>query len=164
MVIERLIERDADRLRAVRLRALEDAPDAFGSTHAEALTRGRDNWAAQLRNLATFVAVRDGVDVGMARGGPDHDRPGTAFLLSMWVAPEARGLGAGGALIDAIIAWARGAGFERLVLDVGDHNRAAIALYQRKGFEPTGVTGSLPAPREHVREHERALELTTDAS
>lgn len=162
-MIERLNEHAADRLRLVRLRALEDAPDAFGSTFDEAAAKPVSDRRAQLRDLATFVAVHDGVDVGMVRGGPDQDRPGTAFLLSMWVVPEARGQGVGSALIDAVVAWARGAGFSRLVLEVGDGNCAAIALYARKGFTPTGVVGSLPPPRDHVLEHERVLDLLVEA-
>ncbi len=37
-------------------------------------------------------------------------------------------------------------GLARLVLDVGNSNHLAIALYERKGFKPTGVTGHLPPP------------------
>jgi ribosomal protein S18 acetylase RimI-like enzyme len=77
----------------------------------------------------------------------------------MWVAPEARGQGVGNALIDAVIEYARSSGAIRLLLDVGDHNQQAIALYARKGFKPNGQTGSLPAPRNHIREHQRELRL-----
>ena len=63
------------------------------------------------------------------------------------------------ALIDAVLGWARVGGARRLLLDVGDHNQPAIALYARKGFEPNGETGSYPAPRNHIREHQRELQL-----
>jgi ribosomal protein S18 acetylase RimI-like enzyme len=65
----------------------------------------------------------------------------------------------GDALLRAAVAHARDLGARRLLLDVGDHNAHAIALYARHGFEPTGRTGTLPPPREHVLEHERAREL-----
>lgn len=39
-----------------------------------------------------------------------------------------------------------------------DVKRAGIRLYVRKGFEPTGVTGTLPPPRVHILEHQRGLE------
>lgn len=158
-MIEQLDERAGRRLRSLRLRALADAPDAFGSTLEEAAERPMADWTAQLRDLATFAAVCDGADTGIVRGGPDHDRPDTAWLLSMWVAPEARRRGVGSALIDAVVVWARAQGFSRLALEVGDLNHAAIALYGREGFAPTGAVGSLPAPREHVLEHELALDL-----
>ncbi len=77
----------------------------------------------------------------------------------MWVAPQQRGRGLGGAIVDAVVAWARAEGHSRLLLGVGDDNAAAIALYASRGFEPTGVTSTLPPPREHILEHERALVL-----
>jgi ribosomal protein S18 acetylase RimI-like enzyme len=154
--VERLSPEEAPRLRALRLAALTEAPDAFGSTLAESAARSLADWARQLEKLPTFFAVHEGRDVGMVRGDAHEGVLGEAFLLSMWVAPEARGQGVGEALIEALLDWARGAGFQRVVLDVADQNAPAIALYARCGFVPTGETGSLPPPREQVREHRRA--------
>jgi ribosomal protein S18 acetylase RimI-like enzyme len=80
----------------------------------------------------------------------------------MWVAPEYRRQGVGSRLIDTVIDWARAQGFSRLALDVADHNSAAVELYARHGFAPTGETASLPPPRAHIREHRRALLLRHD--
>jgi GNAT superfamily N-acetyltransferase len=157
--IQRLTPNEGERLRAIRLRSLGEAPDAFASTFQETAARPPENWRQQLEHLATFVAVLDGVDVGIVRGTHYDGKPGTAILLSMWVAPETRGKGAGEALIDAVVDWARSHGFVRLVLEVADDNARAVALYARKGFEPTGETSALPEPRDHIREHERAMEL-----
>lgn len=157
MNIKRLTAAEGLRLRAIRLRALADAPDAFGSTYAEAAAR--PSWAAQLQEFATFVAVVDGKDVGLVRGVGDDVQPDVAWLISLWVSPEARGKGVGEALIDAVVAWARASGARRVLLDVGDHNQPAIALYARKGFAPNGTVGCLPTPRSHIREHQRELQL-----
>ena len=157
--IRRLAPEEAPRLRAIRLRSLADAPDAFGTTYDEAAALPLDSWAAQVREIRTFVAVVDGEDAGLVRGARDDSRIDTAWLISIWVAPEVRGQGVGEALIDAVVEWARAGGARRLLLDVGDHNRPAIALYARMGFEPNGTTGSLPAPRDHIREHQRELRL-----
>jgi ribosomal protein S18 acetylase RimI-like enzyme len=143
------------RLRSIRLRALRDAPDAFGSTFEEANAWSADSWSDQLRTLPTVVAVKDGADVGMARYGPDDTRARTGWLISLWVAPAARRMGVGSALTDAIVELARAAGVTRLLLDVADSNAAATALYEAKGFAPNGEIGSLPPPRTHVREHQR---------
>ncbi|MDC0668038.1 GNAT family N-acetyltransferase [Nannocystis radixulma] len=158
-MIVRLGAHEVDRLRTLRLAALRDAPDAFGSTLAEAAARSAADWQRQLVDLATFVAVDAGRDVGMVRSARHPDEPTTGELLSLWVTPTARGRGVGAALVDAVVDWAGAEALHRLVLDVGDHNAAAIALYARKGFMPTGVTGTLPPPRTHVREHQRAREL-----
>ncbi len=160
MTIERLATEDWQRLRAIRLRALQEAPDAFARTHAEEAEFTPEDWQARLfGDAATFVAVIDGADAGLATGAKWRGRDGVAGLFGMWVAPEARGGGAGLALVQAVIDWARASGFKRLALDVGDDNLPAIGLYERAGFEPTGATATLPPPRDHIAEHERALEL-----
>ena len=80
----------------------------------------------------------------------------------MWVDPSARGQKVGEKLIDAIVSWARARGVSRLLLEVADDNAPAVALYDRRGFEPTGETGTLPPPREHIHEHRRSLKLDGD--
>ena len=155
---------DLDLVRATRLRALTDTPDAFWTTEAEARAEPRTRWRERLAapGGATFVAVGAGDPtpaLGMVFGGPHHDLPGQAGLYGMWVAPEARRSGVGGRLIRAVIAWARAAGYPRLLLEVGDSNTPAIATYRALGFAPTGRRGAMPAPRDHIAEHELALEL-----
>lgn len=156
---EQLKSHEVSRLREVRLRALQDAPDAFGATFAEASARSEDDWEKQLAELPTFVAVDEGRDVAMVRCKRDEHRAGTAWLLSMWVAPEVRRGRVGSALVDLVVTWARSNGIARLVLDVADLNVAAVAFYEFKGFRRNGNVGSLPPPRQHIREHQRELAL-----
>jgi GNAT superfamily N-acetyltransferase len=149
---------DADRLRAIRLRSLRDAPEAFSATFAESAARSTEAWQRQLRELATFIAVADGQDVGVVRGGP-HDRfPDAAHLLSLWVAPEARRQGIGLALVDAVIEWARSEGRRRLFIDVFAQNEPAIAVYRRARFVPNEV-GAPPGSSRNDREIQLVLAL-----
>lgn len=157
--IQRLKPCEGERWRSLRLASLGDAPDAFGTTLAQARARGPESWTRQVLEFPTFVALLDGVDVGVARGASSVERPRAAFLLSMWVAPNARGKGVGGALVDAVVERAHADGFSELVLDVADANKSAIALYARKGFQPTGEKSTLPPPRQDIRQHRRALAL-----
>lgn len=106
-----------------------------------------------------FVAVVDGVDVGLAACAEHRDSDGSAHVISMWVAPQARRVGAGRLLLDACVAWARERALTPVRLEVVDANAAAVTLYERYGFLPTGVVGTFPPPREHLSEHERALHL-----
>jgi GNAT superfamily N-acetyltransferase len=64
--------------------------------------------------------------------------PSGPVLVGMFVAPEERGRGVGAALVEAIADWARAANAARLRLWVTSTNGAAISLYRRCGFEPTG--------------------------
>ncbi len=152
--IVRLQAEEWSRLRALRLRALADAPEAFGSTYEETAARPEDSWRHQVRVLATFVAVSDAADVGMVRAVAMPDDPSTAELLSMWVDPAARGHGVGEALVDAVLAWARAEGHRRVMLDVKNGNASAIALYRRAGFERLGTT-----PGAEGTEHRRVRTL-----
>ncbi|MCB9744615.1 MAG: GNAT family N-acetyltransferase [Alphaproteobacteria bacterium] len=93
----------------------------------------------------------------MVRAAPDPEDPHRAWLISMWVAPVARGSGASDRLVRAVIEHARRSGREALLLDVGDHAPRAIALYARHGFEPEGWRGPMPPPRAHLSEHRRIL-------
>ncbi len=157
--IQQLKLSDWQRFRTIRLRALEESPDAFGSTLEREQKFTAEEWPIRLtrENVATFIAVSDEEnDLGLTVGAPYDDAVG---LFGMWVAPEARGTGVGGALVDAVIRWAKQSGHQRILLDVGDDNTPAITLYESKGFVRTGITGTLPPPRESITEHQRAILL-----
>lgn len=70
---------------------------------------------------------------------------GQLLMDGIAVAPQARGLGIGSALLDAVCQHALKCGVAELRLDVIDTNPRARALYERKGFAagPTSQTGLL---------------------
>ncbi len=131
--IERLQPGEGDRWRSIRLKALQEAPSAFGTTYAEASRWSAARWEAQIVDFATFLAVLDERDVGVARGAAHH-RSDVRELVGMWVDPTARRRGIAARLIDSVAAWATAAGATVLVLDVVAANAPAIALYERAGF------------------------------
>ncbi len=61
-------------------------------------------------------------------------------------------------LVDAVVGRARSEGIRKLVLDVADKSRSAIA-HEHKAFTKTGVVAAQPTPREHFLEQEYALFL-----
>ncbi|MCB9529980.1 MAG: GNAT family N-acetyltransferase [Myxococcales bacterium] len=61
---------------------------------------------------------------------------GRLLMDGICVDPDARGLGIGSALLDAIVAEARRRKLVEVRLDVIDRNTRARALYLRKGFRP----------------------------
>jgi GNAT superfamily N-acetyltransferase len=148
--IRRTTEDDWERLRDVRLRALEEAPYAFGST----LERERGRTEAEWREWAehgrwgrgvTFVADEGDRFVGLASGFPEDDEPDAVHLVAMWVDPSFRRSGIGRALIDAVVGWARDTGARAVHLWVADGNDAAMALYRSYGFEASGTRQPLPS-------------------
>jgi ribosomal-protein-alanine N-acetyltransferase len=63
---------------------------------------------------------------------------GEAEILTLAVAPEARGQGLGRALLSAAIRQAQSAGADAMFLEVGSDNPAALALYAGLGFAKVG--------------------------
>lgn len=59
-------------------------------------------------------------------------------LLTIAVPEERRGEGLGRRLLDAALSRARGAGAERMFLEVSERNAPAERLYRAAGFEPSG--------------------------
>ena len=76
--------------------------------------------------------------MGTATGAEYEAEPGVGHLYAMWVAPDARGAGVGRALVDAVVAWARARGCDRLVLSVTETNEGARRFYEACGFADTG--------------------------
>jgi hypothetical protein len=60
----------------------EDAPDAFGSMIEEVAAWPAESWSKQLLDLPTFIAVSDGLDVGLVRCARDEARSDMAWLIS----------------------------------------------------------------------------------
>lgn len=131
--IERLDRGDGPRWKNLRLRALQEAPHAFGTTFAEASTWPAERWEAQVVEFATFVARVDGRDAGVARGAA-HARSDVRELIGMWVDPAVRRRGLAAQLVERVATWASQSGASSLALDVVADNAPAIALYARSGF------------------------------
>jgi ribosomal protein S18 acetylase RimI-like enzyme len=135
--------------KAVRLRALQDTPSAFGSTYARESQFTEADWQQRAANLCTprsigYLAHEDNDYCGIAVSFLKEQNPQHAELMSMWVAPEYRRTSTGRLLVDAIESWARNRGAETFQLMVTRDNLAAIAFYRRLGFTPTGRTEPYP--------------------
>ena len=146
--------------RDVRLRALRESPDAFGSTYEESCTYPDDAWIARLRDMLPrtdhpMAATIDDEIVGLAWAKIEPPDADVAHLYQMWVDPDSRGQGIGRALIDSAISWARDRHVARVLLDVTCGDRPARRLYEAVGFRPVGT----PHP---IREGSDLLEQTME--
>lgn len=138
-------------LRGVRLAALSDSPLAFASTYDVEACRADDAWEADAVTRADgvweaeFFAEREAVVAGLVGAYRSPEEPETVELVSMWVAPSARGQGLGERLVNAVVEWSLSAGAARVGLWVTQGNLPAITLYARSGFEPVATTQALPS-------------------
>ncbi|SUZ31949.1 Ribosomal-protein-alanine acetyltransferase [Roseibaca ekhonensis] len=124
-------------------------PDALAALHAAAFPH--DPWSAQ--DFAAFLQDPTTLLVTCAQGfAVLRVVLDEAEVLTLAVAPAARGKGHGTALLSAAQAQAAERGATRIFLEVATDNVAARALYARAGFVQTGQrrgyytrTGTLPA-------------------
>ena len=143
--------------RMLRLAALAEAPYAFGSVLADwqGTADREERWRSRLAlaGAHNLVAHVDGEPAGMASGvpaesaGESADEGETVEVISMWVAPAARGRGVADALLREVEQWARtrGAAVMRLAVALG--NDAARRLYERHGYVDTGLREVMPDGR-----------------
>lgn len=146
--IRRVRAADWTLLRTTRLAALQDTPHVFGSTYKREAAFDEATWRERAASNGTFFALDQSVSVGLATGFLDETEcePHERLLVSMWVAPDHRGTGLAGRLIEHVVEWARADGATALCLDITADNDAARRAYERAGFVATGRR--LPMPRD----------------
>jgi ribosomal protein S18 acetylase RimI-like enzyme len=130
--------------RELRLEALRESPNAFGSTLAREEAFTEQEWITRLALGAAspldqpLVAEDSGRAVGLAWVRIDATDLSTATLYQVWVHPEYRRRGIGQRLLAFAVAWAKEAGATTLVLSVACGPDSAIEFYRRAGFMDVG--------------------------
>ncbi|WP_151081843.1 GNAT family N-acetyltransferase [Nocardioides cynanchi] len=119
---------DWELFREIRLRALADSPDAFGSTLEREQGFGEADWRQRLAGPVYVVTDPDPVAVGGL-----FDGHGEHHVWGMWTEPGHRGRGHARRILDALIAPDVTA-----ELHVNTTNRGARRVYERYGFVGTG--------------------------
>jgi ribosomal protein S18 acetylase RimI-like enzyme len=138
-------------LREIRLQALREAPDAFGSTYENEVARTTADWRRWMSPGVTFILYEPARACGMVAGLCDETDPAVVHLMAMWVHPQFRGSGGADELVAAVVAWAESAGAKLVRLKVIQGNDRARHFYERMGFCPTG--------QEKIRERDGLIEV-----
>ncbi len=125
-------------LRDLRLRAMQDAPDAFGSTYERELARSTSDWQKWLSPGVTFILEAGGGPKGLVAGVRDAADPSVVHLMAMWLDPAHRGSGGADALAASLASWAASQGARTIRLEVMQSNRRATRFYERIGFYVDG--------------------------
>ena len=145
MLIRPVVADDWKAYRALRLRALCESPDAFGSTYESESNRGDAEWSERISAVAAsrcaqaFFALQHDEVCGLVWCKASDGDEGLVELFQMWVAPEVRGSGAGHMLLEQAIAWAKCYGAQRIRLGVTIADSPAMSLYKSAGFQPIGM-------------------------
>ena len=144
MTIRKVRADEWRRWREVRLRMLRDDATFFSTRYEDVVREPDEVWQTWVSEAETgekktlFVAEgNEGQWLGVV-GGFIRVNASEVHLVSMWVDPEARGLGVARALIRAVGEWANERGASTVLLFVQEANGPARALYERAGFIATG--------------------------
>ena len=135
--------------RWLRLACLREAPYAFGSTYQAEAAAQEASWRAKwIREPFSLrlVADMDGEPAGMCAVVPHPERAMAPQVISLWVAPAARGRGVADALLTAVIGWGRAHGHDTVYLAVMAGNDRARRAYERNGFVPAPSRTAEPGP------------------
>lgn len=119
---------DWEDFREIRMKALADSPDAFGSTLEREQGFTEADWRRRLTGPVYVIDEPRPVSVGGI-----FDNAGSPHVWGMWTDPAHRGRGHARRILDALIPPGT-----RAQLDVNVSNGAARAVYERYGFVGTG--------------------------
>jgi ribosomal protein S18 acetylase RimI-like enzyme len=145
-VIRRLPVERWPEYKALRLRALESAPQAFGQSWESAAAQPDGHWQQRLADVVAgnnnwlVFAERDGRLIGMtgAFQWPEDIEANRATIIAVYVEEDHRGQGIGSALMQAILEELRGH-VATAILAVNPVQTSALRLYERMGFQRTGT-------------------------
>ncbi len=145
VIIRQGQESDAQAYRELRLEALRSHPEAFSADYAVNEQRPMTFWLERMRSLGDenmmFFAVHENDLIGMCgifRGDSPKTRH-SAFIVSVYVKLEWRGLRIADGLIEICVEWARQHEIKILKLGVNTANASAIRCYERCGFTVYGT-------------------------
>jgi ribosomal protein S18 acetylase RimI-like enzyme len=132
--IKATTENDWEILKKVRLDSLEESPDAFAVSYADASKLSDEEWkdrASANQEPRFFLAYNESEPIGIIGGvfvGSELE------LISMWVRPMYRGNRIGVQLIETIQHYAINRGHTGVCLKVSPDNVQACSLYRKCGF------------------------------
>ena len=146
MTVAVLTPEDVQRYRALMLEAYAQAPDAFTSTPEEREAEPESWWIRRIADpsgMTVAFGAFQGQDLVGTVALEFSAKPKTrhkAHLIGMYVKPNARGTGAGRALVQAALGHLQERpGISCVTLTVTHGNESAIRLYRNAGFVEFGT-------------------------
>jgi len=146
MVLRPLSATDAEAYQVLRLRSLQEHPEAFALALEDEQETALETVARRLEHSSTeryILGAFEGetlIGILSFRRWEGLKIRHRASVSSMYVPPESRGRGVGRALLEEAIDRARAiTGVEDLILAVTGGNEQARALYLKVGFTPMAI-------------------------
>lgn len=123
--------------RDVRLRALEDAPEAFVARYEDEASCDEAFWRDRMNRSDRIVAEREDKPIGLVCLGRHDDDPEIGEVFGLWTAPAVRGEHVARRLVTVAAQKATQDGCRSLYFWAGSDNASAVAFASSFGFRPT---------------------------
>ena len=140
LIRDAIPDADAEPCLAVYAPFVRDTPVSFEEI-VPAVGEFRDRIRASIATHAWLVLEVGGRVVGYAYGSPHRARAAYRWAadVTVYIAPEHRGLGGGRQLYERLFERLRGRGFQVLCAGVTLPNEASVGLHRAMGFELVGI-------------------------
>lgn len=136
-----------ERLRTLRLAALQTAPYAFGAKYEDEILKPVSSWQDRLKNTYWCFVTVNGEDIGLlAVDKAEKDRKSDCWISSWWLSEDYRGKGFPKLMLDWVESLCIDNGWKKIGLGVWPENKRAISAYIKLGF----VAGSEPMPSRSI--------------
>lgn len=136
-----------ERLRTLRLAALQTAPYAFGAKYEDEILKPVSSWQDRLKNTYWCFVTVNGEDIGLlAVDKAEKDRKSDCWISSWWLSEDYRGIGIPKLMLDWVESLCIDNGWKKIGLGVWPENKRAISAYIKLGF----VAGSEPMPSRSI--------------
>lgn len=127
--------------RDLRLRALKEEPQAFGSTYEKNAQHPDSFWQERIedtinKNTQWLVFAKLNATLVGMMGAFVEKEPDTVHVIAAYVAPEARGKGISKMLMKELIKRIiANKIIKKIIVDVNTEQEAAVFLYKNSGFQ-----------------------------
>ena len=125
--------------KTLRLRALQEDPEAFVASYEEESQHSDEEWQERMSH-ATRIGAQQGSDwVALASVGDEDTRDDDDLgeVYGIWVTPSLRGEGVARQLMEHAELVGRNAGYSHLAYWVNTDNGRAVAFASSIGYRPT---------------------------
>lgn len=123
----------------LRLRSLQDSPEWFAAKLEVERLKTPEEWKAELETAHWRLIQESNEAVGMMAVSPAEPiRGADCWLFGCWIAPDYRGRGIMGLIIEELDQICRIQGWTKQGLGVWPNNERAIRAYKRYGFYEGG--------------------------
>jgi|GEM_PF-6124374 len=150
-------------LKAVRIKSIDESPDAFKFTPKEARDLPDKYWEDALTKDHWFVGSRGGHVVAVGGLMPLSDDPDNFEIASVWIDPMYRGTGIFTEFVDQVKQQAKDLGIEVLYASIYTDNTKSEQAFKANGFELIGHQASRYQPDRQISRWKTPLVSAADA-